>query len=55
MKDRASKLNPMAVLDAVGAMGSVFQSWMDRVYENIPGEVPNYIKQDNRALLYANE
>lgn len=55
MKDRAENLNPMAFLDGMALVGSTVQSWVDKVYDIRNQDVPSYIKQETRDLLYSDE
>lgn len=55
MADRAKNFNPMAILDASSFIASGTQYWIDKVFEHTGQEVPHYVQQEMRSLLYTNE
>lgn len=54
-KERAENINPMAFLDGMAVVGSTIQSWVDRVYDSEKDEIPHYVRQETRGLLYSDE
>jgi hypothetical protein len=51
---RVEDINPQALLDGLSLVGTTFQSYVDQVFD-FNQEVPHYIKQETRSLLYSDE
>jgi len=51
----AANLNPMALLDGVNLAATTFQSYIDQAYDYSGDDVPHYLKQETRGLLYTDE
>lgn len=55
MITRFKDANPMFILDMMSTIGAGITVLTDKIYEQLPGDVPNYIKQETRSLLYSDE
>lgn len=51
---RIEDINPMAILDGLSLAGTTFQSYVDQVFD-FEQDVPHYVKQETRSLLYSDE
>lgn len=54
-QDIESHNNMKAVLDGLAYQGAVIDSWFNRIFENVPGEVPYFVKKEMRPITYSNE
>jgi len=52
--ERITDLNPQALLDGLSLVGTTFQSYVDQAFD-YNQEIPHYIQQETRSLLYSDE